>query len=94
MEQHPGPLFAWHVLEEEEAARRERSAIWVANTRIRVETRRLEGLLARLAASVAVLDTCGFNDTAKEDRAERRILEDARDIVGALEALGIVERPR
>jgi len=55
---------------------------------------RLEELLARLAASVAVLDTCGFNDTAKEDRAARLILEDARGVVGALEALGIVERPR
>jgi hypothetical protein len=55
---------------------------------------RLEELLARLAASVAVLDKCGFNDTAEEDRAERLVLEDARDIVGALEALGVVERPR
>ena len=55
---------------------------------------RLEELLARLAASVAVLDKCGFNDTAEEDRAERIVLEDARDIVAALEALGVVERPR
>ena len=54
----------------------------------------LEERLARLAASVAVLDACGFNDTAEEDRAARIVLEDARDIVRALEALGIVERPR
>lgn len=53
MGEHPGPLFAWHVLEEEEAARRERSAIWVANTRLRVEARR------RAAEKGAVLRSPG-----------------------------------
>ncbi len=73
MEQHPGPLFAWHVLEEEEAARRERSAVWVANTRIRVEARR------RAAEESAILRSPGRAPSASflaglntEDSAELR----------------------
>lgn len=52
----------------------------------------LEDRLRALAAAVAELDACGFGDTARENAAERLVLYDARAVVAAVRALGMVPR--